>query len=49
MTWGFALGKIKTKSLLRIHEHDEWTELHEITMGSEPPKKLMELAVRREQ
>jgi hypothetical protein len=49
MTWGFALGEIKTKSLLRINEHDEWTELHEITMGSEPPKKLMELAVRREQ
>jgi hypothetical protein len=49
MTWGFALGKIKTKSRLRINEHDEWTELHEITMGSEPPKKLMELAVRREE
>src|SRR6266851_873781 len=49
MTWGFSLGEIKTKSLLRINEHDEWTELHEITIGSEAPKKLMEIAVRREQ
>lgn len=47
MTWGFALGEIKTKSVLRINEAAEWTELHEITIGSAPPKKLMDLAVRR--
>jgi hypothetical protein len=49
MTWGFTLGEIKTKSVLRMNEHDEWTELHEISIRSQPPKKLMELAVRREQ
>ena len=47
MTWGFALGEIKTKSVLRINEEAEWTELHEITIGSAPPKKLMDVAVRR--
>jgi hypothetical protein len=47
MTWGFTLGEIKTKSLLRINEHDQWTELHEIIVGSQPSRKLMEVAVRR--
>jgi hypothetical protein len=47
MTWGFALGEIRTKSVLRINEKAEWTELHEIAVGSQRPKKLMDLAVRR--
>src|SRR5215470_18481820 len=47
MTWGFALGEIKTKSVLRINEPGEWTELHEIAIGAQP-RKLMELAVRRQ-
>ena len=48
MVWGFALGEIKTKSVMRINEKDEWTELHEIIIGSQPPKRLMEIAVRRQ-
>ena len=48
ITWGFSLGEIRTKSVMRINERDEWTELHEIMIGSEPPKKLMEIAVRRQ-
>jgi hypothetical protein len=46
MTWGFALGEIKTKSVLRINERGEWTEVAEISIGSQAPKKLLELAVR---
>jgi hypothetical protein len=46
MTWGFVLGDIRTNSVLRINENGEWTELAEITIGSEPPKKLLELTVR---
>jgi hypothetical protein len=46
MTWGFVLGDIRTNSVLRINENDEWTELAEITIGPEPPKKLLELTVR---
>jgi len=49
VTWGFTVGVIKTKSMLGINERDEWTELHEITIGDAPPKNLMEIAVRREQ
>jgi len=48
MIWGFALGEIKTKSVMQINNKGEWTELHEITIGSQPPKKLMELVVRRQ-
>ena len=46
ITWGFALGEIKTKSVLRINERGEWTEVAEIFTGSQPPKKLLELPVR---
>jgi hypothetical protein len=46
LNWGFVLGEIRTKSILRINEQGEWTELAEITIGSQPPKKLLELAVR---
>ena len=46
MTWGFVLGDIRTNSVLRINENGAWTELAEITMGPEPPKKLLELTVR---
>jgi hypothetical protein len=46
MTWGFALGEIRTNSVLRINERGEWTELAEIKIGSQPPKKVLELSVR---
>jgi len=47
MSWGFALGQITTQSVLRINESGEWTELPEIRIGSEAPKRLLELTVRR--
>jgi hypothetical protein len=46
LSWGFALGEIRTKSVLRINEKGEWTELAEITIGARPPQKLMDLVVR---
>jgi hypothetical protein len=39
------LGEIKTSSLMRISELGDWTELHEITIGSQPPRRLMEVRV----
>ena len=47
MSWGFAVSEFRTKAVLRINDSGEWTELHELFIGSQPPKKLMELAVRR--
>lgn len=49
LAWGFALGSIQTSSVLRINEKDEWTELAEITIDSQPPRKLMELTVKRQE
>jgi hypothetical protein len=48
VTWGFALGDIKTSSMLRINEKGEWTELTEIAIGSQPARKFMELTVGRQ-
>jgi hypothetical protein len=48
MTWGFALGEITTNSVLRINERGEWTEIAEISIGPQPPKKLLELTVRKQ-
>jgi hypothetical protein len=46
MTWGFSLGNIKTNSVIRINERGEWTEFAEIAIGSQAPRKLLELTVR---
>ena len=43
--WGFALGEIRTSSVLRIDERGDWTELAEISIGSAPPRKFLELRV----
>ena len=47
LRWGFSVGEIKTTALLRVNESGAWTELHEIKVGAQPPRKFMELAVAR--
>ena len=48
LAWGFALGQIKTNSTLAINDKGEWTEAGEIAIGAQPPRKFLELTVRRE-
>jgi hypothetical protein len=48
MSWGFALGEIRTSTVLRINERGEWTEAGEISIGEQPAKKFWELTVRRQ-
>jgi hypothetical protein len=45
LRWGFALGEFKTNSMLRINEKGEWTELAELTIGSQPPRRFMEFTL----
>ena len=45
LTWSFTMGEIKTSSVLRIDEKGDWTELHDIVIGSQTPRKFMELRV----
>jgi len=40
MTWGLALGEVRTNSILRINERGEWTEFAEIAIGLQPPKSF---------
>lgn len=47
ISWGFALGEIRTTTVLRINEAGEWTELGELFMGTRPPQKMMDLRVHR--
>jgi hypothetical protein len=46
--WGFTFGQIKTSSILQMTESGEWTEVADVIIGSEPPRKIMDLAVRRQ-
>lgn len=48
MTWGSALGGIRTQALMRVDERGEWTERHEIAIGSQPARKFMEVTVSRD-
>ena len=45
ITWGFISGQLKTTSVMRITQEGGWTELTEITIGSQRPRKYMELTV----
>jgi len=46
-SWGFEVGEFKTSSVLRMNEKGEWTEVHHLTVGSQPARKLMEVKVAR--
>ena len=46
LTWGFTIGDIRTKSTMRLTDSGEWTENHEISIGTQPPRKFMELTVK---
>jgi hypothetical protein len=48
LSWGFAIGNIRTNSVLRINERGEWTEDAELTMGTRSPQKLLTLTVHRD-
>ena len=47
ISWGFVLGEFKTRTVMRINENGEWTELGELVIGDRPPQKMMDLKARR--
>jgi len=47
LIWSFSVGEVKTSSALHMNEKGDWTELHDITIGSQPTRKFMELRVSR--
>jgi hypothetical protein len=48
ITWGFTVGQYRTSSVMRINDKGDWTELHDITIGTQAPRKYMELTVSRQ-
>ena len=47
LRWGFGVGEIRSSSLLQIDKHGQWTEQAELIIGSQSPRKLMDLTVQR--
>jgi len=47
LRWGFGVGEIRSRSLLKIDKNGQWTEAAELIIGSQLPRKLMDLTVRR--
>ena len=45
-TWGFTFGPVKTSYVMRLNEKGEWTEVGEVVMEAQPPRKFVELVVR---
>lgn len=46
LTWGFATNDVRTRSTMHLTDAGEWTESHEITIGTQPPRKFMNVTVR---
>lgn len=47
ISWGFALGEFRTKTVMRITEEGAWTELGELVIGDRAPQRMMDLKVWR--
>jgi Protein of unknown function (DUF1579) len=47
LRWGFGVGEIRSRSVLKIDKDGQWTEAAELIIGSQPARKLMDLTVRR--
>ena len=46
--WGYPAGPGKVRFTMRLNGRDAWTETGELVMGDNPPRKTMEMKVRRE-
>lgn len=44
-TWGFDSGPAKISYVMTLSEKGEWIEVGSITLGSQPPRKFVEMIV----
>jgi hypothetical protein len=49
LTWGFAVGEIRTNSVLSINDKGEWRESTDLRAGLQPSRKFMELVVKAQE
>jgi len=45
--WGFTAGPAVVKFVMRINDKGEWHEIGTATIGSNPPRRTVELLVRK--
>ena len=46
-SWGYAAGPLKATNSMRLNDKGEWTETTETVIGSAPPRKSVEMTLRR--
>jgi hypothetical protein len=46
--WGFTSGPVKVSNTMRLSEKGEWVETTETTIGATPPRKSVEMTLRRQ-
>jgi hypothetical protein len=46
--WGYAAGPVKVSNTMRLNEKGEWAETTETTVSSSPPRKSVEMTLRRQ-
>jgi hypothetical protein len=47
--WGYSSGPVKVSNTMRLSDTGEWVETAETTFGSSPPRKSLEMTLKREQ
>lgn len=45
--WGYDAGPAKISNTMRVNEKGEWTEVTEVTVGTAPPRKGVEMTLQR--
>lgn len=46
--WGYTAGPLKVSNVMKINEKGEWAETTESTYGATPPRKAVEMSLRRQ-
>jgi hypothetical protein len=47
-SWGFDAGQLKVVNAMNVNEKGEWVEVTEAAFGSTPPRKSVEMLLRRQ-
>ena len=45
LTWGFDFAVAKSSAILQINENGDWTEIHNLIIGTAPERRFMDIVV----
>ena len=45
--WGFTSGPVKVANIMKLTDKGEWNEITELTVGSSPPRKTLDMTLKR--